>query len=537
MAITINPDLQSLIPALTEEEYQQLETNLLTDGCRDPLTVWAETETLLDGHNRLEICERHHLPYPLQEISLPDLDAAKIWIIANQLGRRNLNPHQMSLYRGEQYNLIKKQGKRTDLTSPQSEEKSQSTSHALAAQHHVSHATIERDGAYAEAVEALVAVLGPEVRQIILAGDLKLGRQDMRALRGLVARSAEVAEAVREVFQSADPGPRLQALARTQYCGICERPLSDPASIARGIGPICAGHSNGAHGTRTGGAGPQGNGTALVLAAEAPEPEPTATTWPHNVSTGDYEWYTPKEIIALVKEVLGEIDVDPASCAVAQQVVGARTYYTIEDDGLRHPWRGTVFCNPPYKLPDIARFCGKLLEERAAGHTTAAILLVNNVTHTDWFQGIAPHADAICFPDGKICFTHATHEGLSPVQGQALLYFGPQVERFRAAFATLGLIMQVLEAKVAGPQLDLAEAPAPPPQDETVITRATAGSLTAAVWLTVKKLQPCSNAQVAQALGEPRNRTHQALGGLLKQGKIRKEGEQYRVVDAAGATP
>jgi hypothetical protein len=55
-----------------------------------------------------------------------------------------------------------------------------------------------------------------------------------------------------------------------------------------------------------------------------------------------------------------------------------------------------------------------------------------------------------------------------------------------------------------------------------------------AVWLMVKKLQPCANAAVAKALGEKRNATHQALQALVKQGKARKEGLTYSVVDAPG---
>jgi hypothetical protein len=84
MAIQIHPDLQSLIPPLTPEESTQLEANLLADGCLDPLIVWQEQQILLDGHNRLAICKRHGLPYGVHEVSLPDLDAAKTWLISHQ---------------------------------------------------------------------------------------------------------------------------------------------------------------------------------------------------------------------------------------------------------------------------------------------------------------------------------------------------------------------------------------------------------------------------------------------------------------------
>ena len=254
MTLTRHPDLQSLIPPLAAEEYAQLDANILAEGCRDPLVVWQEEQILLDGHNRLDICERHGLSYTIVEVSLPDLDAAKAWMITNQIGRRNLTPEQMSYFRGEQYNIQKRQGKRTDLPSPHSEEKLSNTSYVLAAQHKVGHATIERDGAYAAAVESLAAVLGPEARQAVLGGDLKLTKRDVQALASLVALTPESVPTMQDALRSADPGPTLQAMARTARCDICHRPLSDPASISRGIGPVCAGHGNGAREGSGGGA-------------------------------------------------------------------------------------------------------------------------------------------------------------------------------------------------------------------------------------------------------------------------------------------
>ena len=135
MALTTHPDLRSLIPPLTPEELAQLEANLLAEGCRDPLVVWQEEAILLDGHHRLDLCDRHGLSYRIHEMSLPSLEAAKAWMIAHQLGRRNLTPEQMSYFRGEQYNLQKQQGKRTGLTSHHGDGRSQKTAQVLAAQH------------------------------------------------------------------------------------------------------------------------------------------------------------------------------------------------------------------------------------------------------------------------------------------------------------------------------------------------------------------------------------------------------------------
>jgi hypothetical protein len=92
--IEIDEEFAGLIPPLTEEEHQQLEANLLADGCRDPLAVWAEEGILLDGHNRYRICQQHGIDFDVREVSLESRDAAQIWIIKNQFGRRNLTPYQ-----------------------------------------------------------------------------------------------------------------------------------------------------------------------------------------------------------------------------------------------------------------------------------------------------------------------------------------------------------------------------------------------------------------------------------------------------------
>jgi hypothetical protein len=86
--LIIDPEFRALIPPLTVEERQQLEENLKMDGCRDPLVVWQGV--LLDGHHRYEICTVHGIRYTVVEQTCADRDEAKVWIIRNQFGRRNL---------------------------------------------------------------------------------------------------------------------------------------------------------------------------------------------------------------------------------------------------------------------------------------------------------------------------------------------------------------------------------------------------------------------------------------------------------------
>jgi hypothetical protein len=90
------------------------------------------------------------------------------------------------------------------------------------------------------------------------------------------------------------------------------------------------------------------------------------------------EWYTPAAYVDAARAVLGDIDVDSATCAFAQSRIKAAQFYTKQDDGLAQRWHGRVWLNPPYSL--VAEFVSKLVSEIQAGRITAAILLTHNNT-------------------------------------------------------------------------------------------------------------------------------------------------------------
>lgn len=84
----INESLEHVMPPLQDVELALLEQSLLNEGCRDPLVVW--NGTIVDGHNRYRICHKRGIPFEYVEKDFESEFSARLWIVQNQLGRRNL---------------------------------------------------------------------------------------------------------------------------------------------------------------------------------------------------------------------------------------------------------------------------------------------------------------------------------------------------------------------------------------------------------------------------------------------------------------
>lgn len=88
-------ELESLIPPLSNEEFKQLERNILEEGIREPLITW--NGILIDGHNRYRIAQEHDINYETLEKEFENINRVKEWMIHNQFGRRNLSNYQRSV--------------------------------------------------------------------------------------------------------------------------------------------------------------------------------------------------------------------------------------------------------------------------------------------------------------------------------------------------------------------------------------------------------------------------------------------------------
>ena len=92
--LKIDPEFQSQIPPLTDDEFKQLEENILKEGkLISPLIVW--NNTLVDGHNRYAILQKHpEIYFSTMPLPFESREEVLAWICKNQLGRRNLTPEQ-----------------------------------------------------------------------------------------------------------------------------------------------------------------------------------------------------------------------------------------------------------------------------------------------------------------------------------------------------------------------------------------------------------------------------------------------------------
>jgi len=115
-SIKIDSEFKELIPALSQEEFNQLEQNILSEGCRDPLVLW--NDTLIDGHNRYEICKKCQLQFTIKRFTDIDFKTkhdVKKWIINNQFGRRNISAYTRSKLALELKEVYAKEAKERQL--------------------------------------------------------------------------------------------------------------------------------------------------------------------------------------------------------------------------------------------------------------------------------------------------------------------------------------------------------------------------------------------------------------------------------------
>jgi hypothetical protein len=114
--LTIDPEFRDLIPPIGDDELKGLERGILLDGCLDPLKLW--NGAIVDGHNRYSICQKHQVPFQTTDMHFTNRDDAKVWILRNQMGRRNLLDYQRGVVAIKLETLLKPKAKEQQRQSP-----------------------------------------------------------------------------------------------------------------------------------------------------------------------------------------------------------------------------------------------------------------------------------------------------------------------------------------------------------------------------------------------------------------------------------
>lgn len=160
---------------------------------------------------------------------------------------------------------------------------------------------------------------------------------------------------------------------------------------------------------------------------------------PAKVEYDSNEWYTPLDYINAARQVLGDIDLDPASCQVANEKVKASEYYDVDDDGLTLPWDGRVWLNPPYGDP--LPWVEKLTSSFREGTVTAALLLVNTANSPQWSRLLWNGPYTVCLLSKRVRFWRPDREDAKgTAQDQMIWYLGDEPEKFKAVFSMYGAI-------------------------------------------------------------------------------------------------
>ena len=165
-------ELESLIPPLSNEEFKQLERNILEEGIREPLITW--NGILIDGHNRYRIAQEHDMNYETLEKEFENIFLVKVWMIYNQFGRRNLSNYWKSVLVLEIENVFKEKAKEKEFerkTTFQKSEKSNletiNSVKEIAKIANVSHDTIAK-------VKKIQSNATPEVKEKLNTGTMSI---------------------------------------------------------------------------------------------------------------------------------------------------------------------------------------------------------------------------------------------------------------------------------------------------------------------------------------------------------------------------
>jgi transcriptional regulator with XRE-family HTH domain len=240
--IQVLDELRDFIPPLNQEEYGQLEQNIINYGCKDAILIWETTKEkigqegspeplylIIDGHNRYGICKKHGITFNIQLLQFSGIKEVKDFMIETQLGRRNLTPQQASFFRGLRYNNEKTEKGKYDRDEHKVQnEPYATTAQKLAKEYNVSESTIKRDAAFAKGL----VKLDDSLRNQILKGEKNIDKQILERLAKLQNTIHDISDL--DVLET----PTLEPMSKKELDKHIASLLNETKSLAKNLDKV-----------------------------------------------------------------------------------------------------------------------------------------------------------------------------------------------------------------------------------------------------------------------------------------------------------
>ena len=158
-----------------------------------------------------------------------------------------------------------------------------------------------------------------------------------------------------------------------------------------------------------------------------------------NADSGNYEYYTPLDIVERARLTMGSIDLDPFSSLKANKGVKAKKIFTKDDDGFSHDWVGKVWVNHPFSRENNKKIFNKAIHEYESGNAEQICLITYASTSEGWFKSSMDYPQCFIYgrtnyylPDGTV------KKGVT--KGSVVTYLGKDLDSFYNNFKDIGKV-------------------------------------------------------------------------------------------------
>jgi transcriptional regulator with XRE-family HTH domain len=222
--ITINDELRSFVDPLSPIEQAALERSLLAEGCRDALVLWRDT--LIDGHNRYELCQKHGIPFrTVHNNTFESIEDVMLWMIDNHLARRSVSDFQRGVLALKKKEIVSARVAERPAdeagdadAAPDASSPPWNTREDVARAARVSSNTISQ-------IERIQKAATPELREAVRTGTISINAAANVAQLSESAQLAAVAGGRKELQQAARQVREQKSAARPRK----EKEVVDPA--------------------------------------------------------------------------------------------------------------------------------------------------------------------------------------------------------------------------------------------------------------------------------------------------------------------